>query len=154
MLSLYNDQISLLTVLAVIHRSSLWWPPVHNDCKNFVTKWLLYTGLTVVHSFWADYILFELKKKYRGVVFHDTEEGYKIWRGISLLFQNWHKEKFLTEDSKVSWARLEYIWKLNWKKSLLICFENCWGVPCSHRQSRIRRINTFIIVNITLICKL
>ena len=62
MLSLYNDQISLLTVLAVIHRSSLWWPPVHNDCKNFVTKWLLYTGLTVVHSFWAEYILFELKK--------------------------------------------------------------------------------------------
>ena len=27
-----------------------------------------------------------------GVIFHDTEEGYKIWRGIDLLFQNWHKE--------------------------------------------------------------
>ena len=42
-------------------------------------------------SFWAKYILFELKK-YRGVIFHETEEGYKIWREIDLLFQNWCKE--------------------------------------------------------------
>ena len=42
-------------------------------------------------SFSAKYILFELKK-YRGVIFYETEEGYKIWRGIDLLFQNWHKE--------------------------------------------------------------
>ena len=35
--------------------------------------------------------IFELKK-YRGVIFHEIEEGYKIWRGINLLFQNWHKE--------------------------------------------------------------
>ena len=54
-------------------------------------------------SFWAKYILFELKK-YRGVIFHDSEEGYKIWRGIDLSFQNWHKEfdKFWPEQSKVS----------------------------------------------------
>ena len=32
------------------------------------------------------------KKKCTGVIFHETEEGYKIWRGIDLLFQNWHKE--------------------------------------------------------------
>ena len=37
--------------------------------------------------FWAKYILFELKK-YRGVMFHDTEEEYKIWREIDLSFQN------------------------------------------------------------------
>ena len=42
-------------------------------------------------SFSAKYILFELKK-YRGVIFHETEEGCKIWRGIDLLFQNWHKK--------------------------------------------------------------
>ena len=35
----------------------------------------------------AKYILLELKK-YRGVIFHETEERYKIWRGIDLLFQN------------------------------------------------------------------
>ena len=52
---------------------------------------------------WAKYILFELKK-YRGVIFHETEEGYKIWRGIDLSFQNWHKkfDKFWPEHSKVS----------------------------------------------------
>ena len=42
-------------------------------------------------SFRANYIFFELKK-YREVIFHETEEGYKIWRGIDLSFQNWHKE--------------------------------------------------------------
>ena len=39
----------------------------------------------------AKYILFELKK-YRGVIFHETEEGYKIWGRIDSSFQNWHKE--------------------------------------------------------------
>ena len=47
------------------------------------------------------------------------------------------------------WARREYIWKLNWKKSLLIYFENCQGTPCSHKQSRNRMMNTFVIFNIT-----
>ena len=42
-------------------------------------------------SFWAKYTLFELKK-YIGVIFHETEEGYKIWRGINLSFQNWYKK--------------------------------------------------------------
>ena len=41
-------------------------------------------------SFSAKYILFELKK-YRGVIFHETEEGCKIWRGIDSSFKNWHK---------------------------------------------------------------
>ena len=53
--------------------------------------------------FWAKY-LFCQPKKYRGVVFHGTEEGYKIWRGIDLPFQNKHKEfdKIWTEHLKVS----------------------------------------------------
>ena len=52
-------------------------------------------------SFWAKYILFELKR-YRGVIFHETEEGCKTWRGIDLLFQNWHKKfgKFWSEHFK------------------------------------------------------
>ena len=41
--------------------------------------------------FCAKYILLELKK-YKGVTFHGTEEGYKIWREIDLLVQNWCKE--------------------------------------------------------------
>ena len=56
-----------------------------------------------MYSFWAEYILFELKK-YRGVVFHDTEEWYKIWRGIDMSFQNWHGEfdEFWPEHLKIS----------------------------------------------------
>ena len=42
-------------------------------------------------SFSAKYILQELKK-YRGVIFHETEEGYKIWGEINSPFQNWHKD--------------------------------------------------------------
>ena len=59
---------------------------------------------TLMRSFWAEYILFELKKNYRDVFFYDTEEGYKIWRGIDLSFQSWHKEfdKFWHEHSIVS----------------------------------------------------
>ena len=58
---------------------------------------------TLISFFWAKYILFRLKK-YRGVIFHETEEGYKIWRGIDLLLQNWHKkfDKFWPEHPKVS----------------------------------------------------
>ena len=31
-------------------------------------------------------------KIYRGVISNDTEERWKIWRGIDLSLQNWHKE--------------------------------------------------------------
>ena len=51
--------------------------------------------------------------------------------------------------SPSAWARREYIWKLSWKESSLICFENYQGVPWSHRQRRNRMMNSFIIVNIT-----
>ena len=37
-------------------------------------------------SFQAKYIMFELKK-YTGIIFHETEVGYKIYRGIDLSFQ-------------------------------------------------------------------
>ena len=33
---------------------------------------------TLMGSLEAKYILFEIKK-YKGVIFHDSEEGYKIW---------------------------------------------------------------------------
>ena len=40
---------------------------------------------------WARYILFELKM-YRGVIFHDTDKWWKIWRKIDLLLGKWHEE--------------------------------------------------------------
>ena len=44
-----------------------------------------------MRSFSEKYMLLE-SKKYRGVIFHDTKEGYKIWRGIDFSFQNLHEE--------------------------------------------------------------
>ena len=57
---------------------------------------------TLMGSFWAKYILFELKK-YRGVIFHDTEEWCKIWRKTDLWFEKWHEKfgKFSPEHLKV-----------------------------------------------------
>ena len=42
-------------------------------------------------------------KIYRGVLCLDNEEWYKIWLGIDLSVQNWHKEfdKFWPEHSKI-----------------------------------------------------
>ena len=36
----------------------------------------------------------------RGIIFHETEEGFKIWRGIELLFQNWHNMTRALESLK------------------------------------------------------
>ena len=61
----------------------------------------------LIGSLWPKYILFELQK-YRGVIFHDTEELCKFWRKADLLFEKWY-EKFGTfspEHSKVSKLRL------------------------------------------------
>ena len=46
---------------------------------------------TLMCSFWAKYILVELKR-YRGFIFHDTEEWSKIWRKTDLWFGKWHGE--------------------------------------------------------------
>ena len=64
---------------------------------------------TLMRSFWANYILFELKK-YIGVIFHDMEEWCKIWIKTDLLTGKWHEEfgKFSPEYSKVS--KLELWW--------------------------------------------
>ena len=62
--------------------------------------------LVLMSSFWANYELFELKK-YRGIIFHETEEWCKIWRKTALLLGKWYEEfcKFSPEHLKVS--RLE-----------------------------------------------
>ena len=76
----------------------------HEEFDKFWPKYLKVSKIFILmFSFWAKYILFELKE-YRGVIFRGIEEGYKIWRGIDLSFQNRRKEfnKFWTEHSKVS----------------------------------------------------
>ena len=56
------------------------------------------------------YIMFALKK-YRGVIFHDTGEWYKLWRKADLWFGKWHEEfgKFSLEHWKVSKLTLWWI---------------------------------------------
>ena len=57
----------------------------------------------MIGPFCAEYSTFDLKK-YRGVIFHDTEEPCKIWRKTDLWFGKWHEEfgKFSSEHLKVS----------------------------------------------------
>ena len=50
----------------------------------------------LVGSLWPKYIMFELQK-YRGVIFHDTEELCKFWRKTDLWF-----EKRLEKFGKIS----------------------------------------------------
>ena len=73
----------------------------HEEFDEFWPEHLKVSKIFILMgSFWAKHILFELIK-YSGVIFLETEKGYKIWRGIYLSFQDWHKEFeiFLT------WAR-------------------------------------------------
>ena len=59
---------------------------VMRNLNEFWSKHLkISKSFILMCSFWAKYILFEVKK-YRGVIFHETDEVYKIWRGIDLSF--------------------------------------------------------------------
>ena len=64
--------------------------------------WKVSKTCTLIGSLCAKYITFDLKK-YRGVIFHDTEEWFKIWRSTDLWFGKWHEElgKFSPEQLKV-----------------------------------------------------
>ena len=58
---------------------------------------------TFIGSYCAKYLMFDLKK-YKGVIFHDTEEWCKIWRKTDLWFGKWHEVygKFSPEHLEVS----------------------------------------------------
>ena len=107
-----------------------------NWCKEFDKFWPECSKVSKIFSLmgslWAKYKLFELKK-YRGVIFPETEEGYKIWRRIDSLFKNWQKEfdKFWPEHLKslkyfhfngpffskvyIIWAKIVQRSYLSWK---------------------------------------
>ena len=93
------------------------WPEHSKVSKNFI----------LMGSYWAKYILFELRK-YRGIIFHETEERYKIWRGINLSFQNWLKkfDKFWSEHSKVS--KIFILMGSFWAKYILFELKKYRGV--------------------------
>ena len=73
-----------------------------ND-KNLVKfEWALASRqtCTFICSYCAKYLKFEIKK-YRGVIFHDTEGWCKIWGKTDLWFGKWHEKsgKFSPEKS-------------------------------------------------------
>ena len=118
--NLYFDRLLLLKVYKIsakkVQRSyvSWYWRVMQNLKKNrfFVSKmariwWILIRALSLQNfhfnwSFCAKYITFDLKK-YRGVIFHDTEESCKIWRKTGLRFGKWHEKfgEFSSEHLKV-----------------------------------------------------
>ena len=90
-----------------VHRSYLsWnWRGIENLGRNRhavseLAQWIwqiLTWGLETLKDFHFNGLLMSklcilLAKKYRGVIFHETEGGYKVWRGIDLSFQNWQNE--------------------------------------------------------------
>ena len=119
---LYFDRLLLLKAYKIsakkVQRNyvSWHWRLMQNLNKNWClvskptrTSWILTLALesqTNLHFDWCllcKNINFDLKK-YRGIVFHDTEEWYKIWRKTDLWFGKWHEEfrTFSPERSKVS----------------------------------------------------
>ena len=68
-----------------------WYFSFQNWHEKFVKFSLEHSKVskifTLMGSFGTEYIFLELEK-YRGAIFHDTEEWCKIWSGIDLSFQN------------------------------------------------------------------
>ena len=90
--------------LQILHQSSVSWDITLLYCISFnviyiqkrepikVQIWSNFTWAvkmflkfcTLMGSFCKNHIKFQLKK-YRGVIFHDTEQLYKIWRNADLV---------------------------------------------------------------------
>ena len=68
---------------------------VQNWHEKFNNFWLQHSKIsnicTLMGCFWPEYIIFDLRK-YRGNMFDDTQDWYKIWRKTDLCFQKWHEE--------------------------------------------------------------
>ena len=95
--------------------------------KRWNLTWALAT-CTFICSFCAKYLMLDIKK-YRGVIFHDTEGWCKTWTKTDLWFGNWNEKygKLSPEHLKVS--KLEFWWDpfvqnekyMSWKFTLELC---------------------------------
>ena len=59
--------------------------------KNYITNLVSFNANSNKSEVREKYIKFE-PKKYRGVMCHNTEEWYKIWRETDLCFEKWDEE--------------------------------------------------------------
>ena len=71
-------------------------------CKFWSKHSKVSKNCSLIGTFYAKYIMFDLEK-YRGVIFHDTGESFKIWRKTDLCFGKWHETfgKFPSDNLKV-----------------------------------------------------
>ena len=78
---------------------------------------------TFICSYCTKYLMFDLKN-YREVIFHDTDEWYKIWRKTDSWFGKWHEKygKFLPEHLKVSKLGLWWNLLIQSRKSMSLKF--------------------------------
>ena len=56
------------------------------NLTNFDLKTRKSKKFVLIGSFWSRYMMLELQK-YRGVIFHDSEELCKFWRKTDLWFE-------------------------------------------------------------------
>ena len=98
------------------------WCKIWRKTDSLFQKWQEFGEFSLEHSkvlqtctligcYCVKYLMFDLKQ-YGGVIFHDTEEWFKIWRKTNLWFGRWHEEfgKFSPELWKVS--KLGLSWDL------------------------------------------
>ena len=97
-------ELSVMTIKndEILRGIDLPYQSWHEEFDEFWSEHLKVSKIFfLMCSFWAKYIYCLIK--YRGVIFHEIEYGYKTGTGIDLSFQNWHKEfdKFWPAHSKV-----------------------------------------------------
>ena len=92
----------ILKIYAKFEEKQIWFK-IHKNLVNFDLRTQKSKICALIGPFCAKYAIFDLKK-YRGVIFHDTEESCKIWRKTRLWFRKWHEDfgKFSPEHSKIS----------------------------------------------------
>ena len=85
---------------------------------------------TLMCYFCRNYIMLE-PKKYRGVMYHNTEEWCKIWRGTELCFDKWPNTR---KSQNLHFNELllirVYIWKLSHFDPTLESLKICILMSC------------------------
>ena len=105
---------------------------------------------TFICSYCAKYLMFDLKK-YRGVIFHDTEGWCKIWRKTDLWFGKWHEEygKFSPEHLKVSKLGLWWDPLIPSRRSMSLKFTQRSYASWHWRMMQNLKRNWFVISKLT-----
>ena len=92
--NLYFDRLLLLWLMTLNgdgDEQKMICFKIDKNLVNFDPSTQVSKICTFIGPFRAKYITFNLKK-YRRVIFHQTEEWYKIWRKTNLWFGKWHEE--------------------------------------------------------------